>query len=128
VTPGTTLAFLPVLVVAMALRFAMEWTLAGAAFWVTRVSAINQLYFVVFLFLSGFAVPLPLLPGPVQPLATWLPFYRTLGFPVDVLLGRLDPVQIASGFAAQVAWLVIAVVLLNAMWAKGIRQYSAVGA
>jgi len=92
------------------------------------VSAINQLYFVVFLFLSGFAVPLPLLPAPVQTLAAWLPFYRTLGFPVDVLLGRIDPAQVAAGVAAQVTWLAIAVTLLNVMWAKGIRQYSAVGA
>jgi len=128
VTSATALAFIPVLIVAMALRFAMEWTLAGAAFWVTRVSAINQLYFVVFLFLSGFAVPLPLLPAPVQTLAAWLPFYRTLGFPVDVLLGRIDPAQVAAGVAAQVTWLAIAVTLLNVMWAKGIRQYSAVGA
>jgi len=32
------------------------------------------------------------------------------------------------GFAAQVGWLAIAIVLLNVVWAKGIRQYSAVGA
>ena len=69
------------------------------AFWVTRVSAINQLYFVVFLFLSGFVVPLDLLPGPVRVLAEWLPFYRMLGFPVELLLGRLSPNQALFGFA-----------------------------
>src|SRR3954463_5042410 len=35
ITPGTAIAFIPALVVAMALRFAVEWTLASAAFWVT---------------------------------------------------------------------------------------------
>jgi ABC-2 type transport system permease protein len=124
----TVLAFFPALALAMGLRFAVEWTLASAAFWVTRVSAINQLYFVVFLFLSGFAVPLDLLPGPVRVVAEWLPFYRMLGFPVELLLGRLTPGQVAMGFAAQIAWLAIAVSLLNAMWARGVRQYSAVGA
>src|SRR5918993_2546038 len=128
ISAWTTIAFVPALALAMALRFAVEWTLASAAFWVTRVSAINQLYFVVFLFLSGFAVPLDLLPAPVRVLAEWLPFYRMLGFPVELLLGRLSPNQALLGFAAQLGWLAIAVMLLNAMWARGVRQYSAVGA
>jgi ABC-2 type transport system permease protein len=128
VSVWTVIAFVPALALAMALRFAVEWTLASAAFWVTRVSAINQLYFVVFLFLSGFGVPLDLLPNSVRVLAEWLPFYRMLGFPVELLLGRLSASQALLGFAAQLAWLVIAVMLLNAMWARGVRQYSAVGA
>jgi ABC-2 type transport system permease protein len=128
ITAATALLFVPALILAMALRFAVEWTLASIAFWVTRVSALNQLYFVAFLFLAGFAVPLPLLPGPVQTVAEWLPFYRMLGFPVELLLGRLTPEQIVTGFVAQVAWLAVAVAALNAVWARGVRQYSAVGA
>ena len=128
ITPLTALLFIPALILAMALRFATEWTLASTAFWVTRVSAINQLYFVAFMFLSGFAVPLPLLPAPVRTLAEWLPLYRMLGFPVDLLLGRLRPDEIAVGFAMQAGWLAVAIVLLNLVWARGIRQYSAVGA
>jgi ABC-2 type transport system permease protein len=128
ITPWTALAFVPALALAMALRFAVEWTLASIAFWVTRVNALNQLYFVAFLFLSGFIAPLPLLPGPIQTLAAWLPFYRMLGFPVELLLGRLTPNQALMGFGAQLAWLALALLLLNVMWTRGIRQYSAVGA
>jgi ABC-2 type transport system permease protein len=128
VTPQTALAFVPAVVVAMALRFTVEWTLASIAFWVTRVNALNQVYFVAFMFLSGFAVPLALLPGQVQTLAEWLPFYRMLGFPVDLLLGHLTPSQVLFGFASQAAWLAVALVMFNVTWARGIRQYSAVGA
>jgi ABC-2 type transport system permease protein len=128
ITPWTALAFLPALVNAMALRFSVEWTLASVAFWVTRVSAINQLYFVAFLFLSGYAVPLALLPEQVRILAEWLPFYRMLGFPVELLLGRLSPEAVVFGFVAQIAWLAIAILGLNVVWARGVRQYSAVGA
>jgi viologen exporter family transport system permease protein len=128
ISAWTAIAFLPALALAMALRFAVEWTIASVAFWVTRVSAINQLYFVVFLFLSGFAAPLDLLPAPVRVLAELLPFYRMLGFPVELLLGRLSVNQALLGFVAQISWLVIAVVLLNVTWARGVRQYSAVGA
>jgi ABC-2 type transport system permease protein len=128
ISAWSAVAFVPALGMAMALRFAVEWTLASAAFWVTRVSAINQLYFVVFLFLSGFGVPLDLLPGPVRVVAEWLPFYRMLGFPVELLLRRLSPNQALIGFAAQLGWLAIAVTILNVVWARGVRQYSAVGA
>jgi ABC-2 type transport system permease protein len=122
------LAFIPSLLLAMALRFTVEWTLALAAFWITRVSATNQLYFVVFVFLSGQAAPLALLPGPVAELARWLPFYRMLGFPVELALGRLTPRDALIGIGAQVAWLAIALLVMNALWDRGIRRYSAVGA
>lgn len=128
VTLWTALAFVPALILAMAMRFAVEWTLASAAFWVTRVSALNQLYFVAFLFLSGYAVPLALLPDSIRTVAEWLPFYRMLGFPVELFLGRLSLEAAAIGFAAQIGWLAIAVLVLNVTWARGIRQYSAVGA
>ncbi len=128
ISAWTALAFILALVLAMALRFAVEWTIASLAFWITRVNAINQLYFVVFLFLSGFVAPLDLLPGPVRSIAEWLPFYRMLGFPVELLLGRLSPAQAMTGFAAQIAWLALALLLLNITWARGVRQYSAVGA
>ncbi len=118
----------PAIVMAMGLRFAIEWMMASTAFWVTRVTAINQVFFVAFLFLSGFAVPLQMLPAPVQTLAQWLPFYRMLGFPVDLLLNRLHPQQIIFGFAAQLGWLVIALLAVNLVWSRGVRQYSAVGA
>ena len=116
------------IVVPVALRYLIEWTLALLAFWTTRVSAINQLYFVAFIFLSGQAVPLALLPGPAQRLAEWLPFYRVLGFPVELLLGRLTPREAAVGIAAQVAWIAVVWLLTDRVWARGVRQYSAVGA
>ncbi len=38
----TVAAFVPALVLAFLVRFLVEWTIALAAFWTTRVSAINQ--------------------------------------------------------------------------------------
>ena len=86
------------------------------------------IFFVAFLFLSGFAVPLQMLPAPVQTLAQWLPFYRMLGFPVDLVLNRLSTQQIIFGFAAQFGWLAIALLAVNVVWSRGVREYSAVGA
>jgi len=128
ISPWTVAAFAPALALAIALRFAIEWTLALAAFWTTRVEPLNRFYFVFALFLSGQAVPLALLPGPVRVLADVLPFRWTVAFPVELLLGRVPPQQAAIGFAAQLGWLALAVLVLRAVWARGIRRYGAVGA
>ncbi len=120
--------FFPALLLAFSVRFLIEWTLALAAFWTTRVRALNQGYYVAALFLSGQMAPLMLLPQPVQLVATILPFRWMTSFPVELLLGRVTPGEAWAGLGAQAAWLALAVVLLRLVWRAGVRVYSAVGA
>ena len=124
----TIALFLPVLLLAFLIRFVLEWTLALGTFWTTRVSAINQTYFVLMLFLSGQLAPLSLLPHPLQIVAQVLPFRWMLGFPVELTLGRLNLQQALTGIGVQLAWLAGAVVLVRIVWRAGVKVYSAVGA
>lgn len=126
--PWALAAAVPVLLLAFLLRFLLEWTLAQAAFWTTRTSAINQSYFVLILFLSGQIAPLELFPHPIQVLATILPFRWILGFPVELLLGRLTPIEALTGIGMQALWVVLAYGLMRFIWRAGVRLYSAVGA
>ena len=127
-SPWQVLAFLPALVFAFALRFLLEWTLALAAFWLTRVTAINQAYYLAVVFLSGQMAPLELLPEAVQVIAAVLPFRWMVAFPVETVLGRLSPMEVAVGLAAQLIWIGLALGLLRFGWRAGVRRYSAVGA
>lgn len=122
------LAFVPALVMAYGIRFAVEWTLAMTAFWTTRNGAVNQLYYPVLLFLSGQAAPLALYPEPIRVLAAILPFRWFVAFPAELVLGRLSVRETLLGFGAQAVWLGLAAVILQAVWRRGIRRYSAVGA
>lgn len=126
--PWALLALLPALVLAYLIRFLIEWTLAMAAFWTTRTSAINQAYFVISLFLAGQVAPLALLPAPVRAVASVLPFRWMLAFPVELALGRLAPRDALLGLAAQGGWLLGAFALFTLVWRIGIRRYSGVGA
>jgi ABC-2 type transport system permease protein len=126
--PWALMAFVPALLLAFAVRFLAEWTLALAAFWVTRTSAINQIYFVAMLFLSGQLTPLALLPAPLQAVAALAPFRWMVAFPVELLLGRLTPGQALIGLVAQLGWVAIGLTLLATVWRSGLRRYSAVGA
>jgi ABC-2 type transport system permease protein len=120
-------AFLPALLLAFALRFALEWTLALLAFWLTQVNVINQLYVVIVLFLSGQLIPLTFLPAGLQTAATWLPFQWMVAFPAELLVNRLSPSAIATGFLVQCLWLLVSLGLLAITWRRGLRRYTAVG-
>jgi ABC-2 type transport system permease protein len=120
-------AALPAVVLAFLLRFLLEWCLALCAFWLTRVSAINQTYFVAMLFLSGQMAPLTLMPGWIQTVATVLPFRWMISFPLELLLGRLTPSQAAGGFLAQIIWIGLSWLTMRLVWRAGVRAYSAVG-
>jgi ABC-2 type transport system permease protein len=125
--PWALALFAPALALAFALRFVVEWTLALACFWTTRIMAVNQTYFALLFFLSGRVAPVELLPSSLQWAADALPFRWMIAFPVELALGRLTAAQAATGLAAQAAWLGLAALGLTALWPRALRRFSAVG-
>ena len=121
-------AYIPVLALAYMLRFIVEWTISLAAFWTTRTQAINHVYILIGIFLSGRLAPLSVLPAGLRSVALVLPFRLWLSFPVELLLGRLSPEETFNGIALQVVWLGCALLLLRIVWMRGMRRYSGVGA
>ncbi len=126
--PWAIAVFLLSLILAFLVRFLLEWSLALAAFWTTRVEAINQTYFVLMLFLSGQIAPLTLLPQPIQVVSYVFPFRWLISFPIEVFLGRLNLSQSLVGLAAQAVWLFLSFGIMRGMWRAGVRVYTAVGA
>jgi ABC-2 type transport system permease protein len=120
--------FVPALLLAFVLRFVSGWTLALAAFWTTRVTAVNDFFFTLQLFLSGQMVPLSVLPESLQTVTWLLPFRWMVSFPVELGLGRLTGDQIAIGFAMQAVWSVVCLLILRVTWRSAMQRYTAVGA
>jgi len=121
------LAFIPALILAGVLAFLSGWALAMAAFWTTRIGAINQTYFTMMFFFSGQLAPLQLLPAVFQSAANALPFRWMLNFPVEVLRGQLTLNDVAGGLMAQGLWIVAALLAVRLLWTQGIKRYTAVG-
>jgi ABC-2 type transport system permease protein len=125
---GWSLAvFVPALFLGFATRFLFEWSLALAAFWTTRVTAINRTYFSIMIFLSGRVAPIALLPVWLRETAQALPFYGFIAFPVELALGRLTPDQAMAGLRTQLLWLAIAAGVIASLWRVAVRRFSAVG-
>jgi len=118
----------PAIALAGLLLFVLEWTVGLAAFWLTKLNALFELYTSLYFFLSGAIAPLTLFPGWAQTVATILPFRWTLAFPVEMAMGQLDGREIAIGFGMQLLWVGIALGTLRLCWNRAASRYSAVGA
>ncbi len=114
---------------AAAIRFLIGYEFGLFAFWTQRASALYLMYEGVHLFLAGRIAPLSMFPEWFVSGVKWLPFYMTVGFPVDLLTGRFAgrPDDVAFFFALQAGWFVFFLVLFRLIWRNGLKQYGAVG-
>ncbi|VAW37920.1 hypothetical protein MNBD_CHLOROFLEXI01-5224 [hydrothermal vent metagenome] len=110
------------------MRFIWLWFLGLITFWITRISAVFDLYFAIELLLSGRVVPIDLLPPWAQTVSNWLPYQWSFGFPIELVLGRLTVQETLFGFGMQLVWAAIGWVLMMILWRQGVKKYSAVGA
>ncbi|MEN9202724.1 MAG: ABC-2 family transporter protein [Thermostichus sp. DG_1_6_bins_120] len=114
------------ILMAFTLRFLMQYTLALLAFWVERVTAVEQFHFLVYLFLSGVIAPLSVFPPLLQQILAWTPFPYLVHFPASLWVGI--PVDIAGGFVIGPAWIGLFWVVNRWLWRKGLQHYSGMGA
>ena len=120
--------FVPALLLAGLVAFAFGLAFAMLAFWTTRSYSFWEIWLGLAFLLGGQVAPVAVLPGAIQTLALALPFRYTLGFPIEVLLGRAAGLELAFGFGMQIAWLTLGALAAALIWRQGVRRYSAVGA
>lgn len=123
---GNGVLALLAIILAFALRFLMQYTFALLAFWTERVVALEQFWFLLYIFLSGMAAPLTLFPDLVRAVVQWTPFPYLIYFPASLLTNQAD--HIVQGFAAMGLWGIAFLALNRWLWRRGLRQYSGMGA
>lgn len=125
----TLLLFSLAIVMSSALRFLIGYMFGLLAFWTNRAISIFMIYELAHLLLSGRIAPLSMYPDSWLDWSWWLPFYVTVGFPVELLSGRLwaEPQWIVIGFASQLLWIAVFALGLRLQWRAGLKKYGAVG-
>ncbi|MEV4118515.1 ABC-2 family transporter protein [Micromonospora sp. NPDC049645] len=118
-------------VVAVLLAYAVSITMASLVallgFWSTQTTNLWMLWWGLGSFASGWIAPLEVMPGWLRSTAEWLPFRTTMGFPVELMTGRLSAAETAFGFAVGLGWLALFTVLYLVVWKPGVRRHQAVG-
>lgn len=127
----------PILLAILALSLVGAWLLSffilvaiGAiAFFVDKAYAAVDVYLGVFAVLSGYMLPLALLPDWLETTAAWAPFRYMLAFPVELAIGFYPDYQHALiDLAFQWAWAAGAMLTCTVIWRAGVRRYEAFGA
>lgn len=125
--PFTWLAFGVSVVMAGLIQFFIAYSLAMLAFWILEISTVVFILYSFEYFLSGQIFPLDLLPSWLQHFVKWSPFTYEIFFPVQIYLERTRGAELFTGLAIQGGWVVVLWLTARTMWAKGVRQYQAVG-
>ncbi len=125
---ATVLAFALTVAGAWLLSFLVQYANGMLAFWITQAAAVFELWFGLWSILSGYLIPLDLLPRAVQQVAYWLPFRYQLAVPLEIILGRLHGVELWTSIALQWVWIAIMFGVCQLLWRYGLKKYSAVGA
>ncbi|MDJ0696770.1 MAG: ABC-2 family transporter protein [Mastigocoleus sp. MO_167.B18] len=123
---GNLLLFLIASVMAFALRFVIQYTFAMFAFWTERASALENLWFLFYLFLSGYIAPLEVFPEVVREIVLLTPFPYLINFPAAILVGV--PVDLGRGFLSTIGWFLLFLGLNRIFWRLGLKRYSGMGA
>ena len=118
---------LPSLALAWIITFNLMFMIGAVAFFVTKTMALMNLYFAMFSLLSGYLLPIPLLPRAIGWFAEWLPFRFMLSAPIELMTRPLDSGQVATIMLGQVGWAAATLTLALVMWNRGIKKFEAVG-
>jgi ABC-2 type transport system permease protein len=126
-TPVRFVAFVISLMGAFLLSTLMGTFFGMISFWSTQSANLFGFWYGIGQFLSGWMAPLALFPAWFSQPASVLPFRSTLGFPVELLIGRLDDGAILTGLLLSLFWNVVFALLYRVLWRRGLARYEAVG-
>jgi ABC-2 type transport system permease protein len=125
-------ALLPSLILAWFIAFGVKFALGSCGFWITRTYGLNSWYTMAWSVCSGFSMPIALVQhtayAPVAHVAYWLPFYYTIGAPVDLMTTHMTSAEVLHLMGGQLAWAAAIMALVPQVWRAGVRRYEAVGA
>ena len=136
IVPGTkltpdlahALCYLLSINLAFLIRFLISYSVGILAFWFEQAVALEELYFSIAVFLTGSFAPLDLYPTWARAIIEWLPFPYVIYYPVQILTGEANGLEIVRILAVQLAWIGVFGVVRAALWRKGLQRYGAVGA
>jgi viologen exporter family transport system permease protein len=111
---------------AFLVRFILQYMMAMLAFWSERASAIEDLWYVLHLFLSGLIAPLEVYPASVRAVAELTPFPYLIYYPANLFCGRSVP--LAKAVLVLGTWGLVALLIQRRLWKKGLDSYTAMGA
>jgi ABC-2 type transport system permease protein len=105
----------------------VNFVVGCASFFLESTTKLMDAWGVFFFVLSGYLVPVDLLPRPLPDLVDWLPFRYQIGLPVELMTGGHDRAAAVALLARQWAWVAISLAATAILWRRGIRRFASYG-
>jgi ABC-2 type transport system permease protein len=125
--PWRLAVFVASLVGAWLLLFLTMVSIGSLAMFVESALSIFELWLGVHFVLSGYLVPIELLPAWAVQVSRALPFFYMLGFPVETAVGLLDRGAALQALAVQWAYVAGMLVVALTIWRLGMKRFVAFG-
>ncbi len=109
------------------LSFLINCIIGVLSFWMLETHALSNLLNVLISVLSGGLFPIDMLTDRLKILLTYLPFSFMAFVPAQIYLGKMSMDTIQHNIIICTMWIIVLILLLNNLWKKGIRRYSAFG-
>jgi len=119
--------FLLAIFLAYGMLSQIKFLLGISAFWIGEPGGFMEIWNVLARLFGGGMLPLALLPSWLRVVSDVLPFSSLYAFPMDLLLARATPEQIATGFTRQIIWLAVLALAVRWTWRRGLRAYEGYG-
>lgn len=119
--------FIISIIFAIILYFFMNVLLGLIGFWSPDVWAPRFIFWIAIGFFAGSYFPLDILPSLIYKFFAILPFSYLVYFPMKVYLGQLSIVEILKGFIIMISWTGALFIIVNFIWQKGLKVYTAQG-
>jgi len=113
--------------IATVMYFFFNLLLGSIGFWSPEVWGPRFIFMILLTFFSGGLFPLDLLPTWLYGIFQFLPFPYLLYFPTKLYLGQLSQPEIVNGLIISLMWLVGLYVIVQLVWNKGLRNFTAQG-
>jgi ABC-2 type transport system permease protein len=115
------------LIGAWLINFFVMALIGALAFYIESSMSVFEVYFACFMVLSGYMVPLPLFPDWLVAVSAALPFRYTIGFPVEVAIGMLEPRQALIELGVQWAYVAVTLGAGVVVFRRGVARFGAFG-
>jgi len=124
---GLLLFALCAALVALFLYFFLNFLIGLIGFWSPEVWAPRFIFIILITFFAGSLFPLDILPPYLYEVFKFLPFSYLIFFPLKVYLGQLTTIQMLAGLLTGTVWIVILYFVVNFVFARGLKIYTAYG-
>ncbi len=126
-TCSSVLLFLVCLMLSQILRFLVGYALSLIAMFTRKIQALLDINNTLVLIFAGQIIPTILLPDVMKRVSFYLPYRYMIGFPVEVILGKLSAAEFYRGICISMIWILVLLVIYKFIWLNGIKRYTSVG-